>query len=299
MHILVLGASGMLGHKILMKLAGKHELAGTVRTIRDSLKNTLCKLKDISIIEGVDAFDFKTVRTAIETFKPDAVINCVGIVKQLDAAKDRYTSIAINAFLPHQLEKLSAEKNFRLIHFSTDCVFSGIKGPYSEENQSDVHDLYGQTKYLGEVSGAKSLTLRTSIIGREINPPYTGLIEWFLAQDGKAANGFTGALYTGLTTNAMADLVDAIPTKNPGLRGLYHVSADAINKHDLLAIVRDIYGLKIDLKPDDLFHCDRRLDSTRFRTETGWAPMGWAEMIKAMHDEDKILYGMEGHRNCT
>lgn len=293
MRILVLGASGMLGHKIMLKLSRTHEVTGTLRKPNDALA-TLLSATTAQLETGVDVFDLGTVRNVIDKHKPDAVINCIGIVKQLKEAYDPIFSITINSLFPHQLEKLAGEFNFKLIHFSTDCVFSGAQGPYTEDDLSDVHDLYGQTKHLGEVKGANALTLRTSIIGREINAPYTGLIEWFLAQSGQI-NGFTHALYTGLTTNAMADVVAEILTRHTNLSGLYHVSADEISKYELLKIAQEEYRTAVKINGDNNFKCDRRLDSTNFRQKAGWTPKSWPKMIHEMNVEDSTLYKIESN----
>lgn len=295
MRILVFGASGMLGHKIMLKFAKKYDILGTLRKPNDRLA-VLLKNTRASLEPGVDAFDDDSLRRVIKSFKPDAVINCIGIVKQLKEANDPYVSISINALLPHRLEIFSQEFGFRLIHLSTDCVFSGNNGPYVEGDLSDVSDLYGQTKHLGEVSGKHSLTLRTSIVGRELDEPYTGLFEWFLAQNGKpSVKGYKYALYTGLTTNHMADVIEHILFKNDALRGLYHLSSNEISKLDLLNMLKAEARIDVNILPDNEFHCDRRLDSTRFRNETGWHPPLWQEMIHDMMDEDRDLYGIIDH----
>lgn len=289
--VLLFGASGMLGHKILLKLKDRFALTGTLRKPCEPLSQLL-KDTNVALETGIDVFDQAKVRALIERVQPDFVINCIGIVKQLKEAKDPYISISVNALFPHQLERMGQEFGFDLIHFSTDCVFSGTKGPYTEDSQSDVSDLYGQTKYLGEVRSGRSLTIRTSIVGQEIVSPYTGLFEWYLSQPhDSSVKGFTGALYTGLTTNAMADLVGTLMEKGNTLpvHGMYHVSSDFISKFDLLNIVRDERG-GATLTPDDVFHCDRRLDSARFRTDAAWVPPSWQEMVRSMFREDDALY---------
>ncbi len=289
MRILVLGASGMLGHKIMLKLSRDHDVVGTVRKTNETL-SALLKNTNATIETGVDIFDIQSLTKVIEKLEPDTVINCIGIVKQLKEAYDPYISITINALLPHQLERMANAFGFRVIHFSTDCVFSGARGPYTEDDNSDVHDLYGQTKYLGEIKGTNALTLRTSIIGHEINAPYTGLLEWFLAQSG-SVNGFVNALYTGLTTNAMADLVESILTNHKNLHGLYHASSDEISKYDLLHIIKDVAAIDTQIAREENFKCDRRLNSNRLRQHTGWQPLTWGEMINRMIQEDRDIYG--------
>ncbi len=286
--ILIIGATGMLGHKLALKLSKHHTFTASVRSsVTDIFKPHLSDT--LSIIEGVDAFKPETIENAIKSVKPDYVLNCVGIVKQLAEAKDPVTSITINALFPHQLEKLAETHNFKLIHFSTDCVFSGQQGPYNQDDPSDVNDLYGMTKYLGEVKGPNALTIRSSIIGREFTNP-TGLIEWFLSQRGKTVKGFTGALYTGLTTNTMADLIAYIIDKKPELSGLYQVASDEISKFDLLGLVNEIAGTGTTIDKDEAFFCDRRLSGIEFHNASGWKAPKWPDMLKTMFDEDRAYY---------
>lgn len=288
MRILILGAAGMLGHKLLLKMSKKWDVLGTVRKDNPTLSK-LAEANGFDVKDGVDALDLESVTTIVTEYKPDVVINCIGIVKQLEEAKDPYLSIAINAMFPHQLQKLAGEEGFRLIHFSTDCVFSGKSGPYSEEDETDVSDLYGMTKYLGEVKGPNALTIRTSIIGHEINKP-TGLVEWFLLKKGGEINGFTKALYTGLTTNAMADVVIDVIENHKDLSGVYQISSDEVSKYDLLQIINEQENCDVTINPHDDFVIDRRLDSGVFRETTGWKPPSWPEMVKTMFTEDAVYY---------
>jgi dTDP-4-dehydrorhamnose reductase len=284
MRVLVLGASGMLGHKLLQRLRGKFEVAGTVRSAEPDrmVREALPRLK---FYAGVDAAGPGEIARAIDDWRPAAVVNCIGIVKQAPEAHEPIPSISVNSLLPHQLHRLTAERGIRLIHFSTDCVFSGRHGPYGEDDIPDPRDLYGRSKLLGEVAGRGALTLRTSIVGRELRQ-HRGLIEWCLRQRGRRIKGFAGALYSGLTTSAMADLVGDIIGAHPGLDGLWQVSAAPISKFDLLQIVNRVYDLGIEIDRDEDFVCDRRLDSTRLRELTGWQPQPWPDMIDAMRGEE-------------
>lgn len=283
MKILVLGANGMLGHKLLQRLTVGHEVWGTVRG-NPSAAPQIPGVDPAYLIGEVSALEIESLRRVLETVQPSAVLNCIGIVKQIDAAKDAVTSITINALLPHQLAQLCAQTGSRLIHFSTDCIFSGRAGPYQETDQPDATDLYGRSKLLGEVDRPGCLTLRTSIVGRELRRG-TGLFEWFFTQRGKAVRGYRHALYTGLTTLAMADVVRMVLEFHPGLSGIWQVGADPIDKCSLLELVNRIYDLGIPIDSDETFHCDRRLDSNRFRTLTGWSPPSWEAMVEAMHTD--------------
>lgn len=280
-RVIVLGAAGMLGHKLLQRLRSHYEIAGT---IREPLPDAgLCRvLQGIRLYPDVDASDLAALQRAIEDWDAQVVLNCIGIIKQTKAANDPLTSIAINSLLPHQLARLAAARGAKLIHFSTDCVFSGHRGNYVEDDVPDPVDLYGRSKLLGEVTAPNALTLRTSIVGRELRG-HLGLIDWFLSQRGRRISGYVHALYSGLTTIAAADLIGWLIRTHPKLEGLWHVSSEPISKFDLLQIVKRVYGLDIDIAPDEAFVCDRRLNSTRFRKCTGWRPASWQDMIAGMH----------------
>ncbi len=281
MKILVLGATGMLGHKLMQSLSVGHRVWGTVRVPAEQAP-AIPGIDPSQLVGEVQATSLPTISDVIKQINPDAVLNCIGIVKQIDAAKDAVTSITINALLPHQLAELCAHSGASLIHFSTDCVFSGRHGPYQEYDQPDAMDLYGRSKLLGEVERPGCLTIRTSIVGRELMRG-TGLFEWFFSQQGKGVRGYRHALYTGLTTLAMADVVRLVLEFHPGLSGIWQVGGDPIDKCHLLELVNRVYNLGVQIEPDETFHCDRRLDSSRFRALTGWSPPSWEAMIEAMH----------------
>lgn len=281
MKILVLGATGMLGHKLLQRLSQGHQVWGTVRRTPESAPE-IPGLDRSRLIGGVQAGDLGSIRAAMDATAPNAVLNCIGIVKQIDAAKDAILSIGINALLPHQVAALCAERGARLVHFSTDCVFSGSAGPYRETDNPDPKDLYGRSKLLGEVEQPGALTIRSSIVGRELQRG-TGLFDWFFANRGGQVRGFRHALYTGLTTGAMADVVRLVLECHPDLSGVWQVSADPIDKLSLLQLVNRVCDLGIRIESDETFHCDRRLDSSRFREATGWRPPSWQSMIETMH----------------
>jgi dTDP-4-dehydrorhamnose reductase len=229
----------------------------------------------------VDAERFDTVVHALEETRPDVVVNCVGVVKQLPLAKDPIVSITVNALLPHLLARACGEAGIRMIHIGTDCVFSGEKGNYLESDLPDATDLYGRTKLLGEIDTPRCVTLRTSIIGHELSRRH-GLIEWFLAQEG-CVRGFARAVFSGLPTVELAGIVAERVIPNEGLTGLYHVSTAPISKYDLLRLVMERYGKRIRIDREEAFVCDRSLDSSRFREATGYQPPTWPEMVSRMH----------------
>jgi dTDP-4-dehydrorhamnose reductase len=289
MRVIVLGAAGMLGHKLLQRLRAEHDVAGTVR---DSAPNVGLRqvLPGIKLYPGVDAADRSSLARAIDDWQPRLIVNAIGVIKRSKVPSDPLPSIAINALLPHQLAQMAAACGARLLHFSTDCVFSGRRGNYVEADEPDPVDLYGRSKLLGEVRAPNALTLRTSIVGRELRG-HLGLIDWFLSQRGHQINGYVRALYSGLTTLAMADLIAWLIRAQPELQGLWQVSAEPISKFDLLQLVKRVYRLDIEIAPDAVFVCDRRLDSTRFRTHTGWRPPSWEDMIAAMHRDEATYAG--------
>lgn len=282
-RILVMGGSGMLGHKLLQHFNDGFDVYSTFRGNRMH-GSGLGWISEDRLIGNVSAQDFDSVIRAFAIAQPEFVINCVGIVKQDSAAKDPCQSISINALFPHRVAQLCSTSGAHLIQISTDCVFSGRKGYYTEADMPDPIDLYGHTKLLGEVTGGNCLSIRTSIIGRELSGS-NGLIEWFLNQRGKKVKGFRKAVFNGFTTGVLAGIIAEIITGHADLSGLWHVAADPISKYDLLSLVREIYGLDIEIEPDDDFVCDRSLDGRRFRKKTGLVAPAWDEMIKDMSED--------------
>ena len=175
-----------------------------------------------------------------------------------------------------------------MITISTDCVFDGKKGNYKESDIPNAVDLYGRSKNLGEVTEGNALTIRTSIIGRELQTRY-GLVEWFLSNQGRKVNGFSNAVFSGFPTEVFGDILGQIITKYKNLQGLYHISSDPINKFDLLKFVKEAFEANIEIVEFSDFEIDRSLDSTKFKNETGFKPKSWEEMIKIM-SEDKTRY---------
>lgn len=280
MRVLVLGGGGMLGHKLVQTFRDEFDTWATLRGPFASYERYGI-FDAAKTVSGVDVLTFETVADAVARVRPDAVINCVGIIKQLPTADDPVLSLTINSLLPHRLHALCVERGARLIHFSTDCVFNGRKGMYTEDDPSDALDLYGRTKFLGETSGPGALTIRSSIIGRELSTA-SGLVEWFLSQRGRRVEGYTRAIYTGFTTSAMARIVRRILVGHPDLQGSLQVSSEPINKYDLLVLLREAYGVDVEIAPGDRVEIDRSLDSTRFRALTGFVPPAWPAMIGDM-----------------
>jgi dTDP-4-dehydrorhamnose reductase len=276
MRILVLGGDGMLGHQLLKSLSSRHEVKVTLRQ-NLAVYQQYGLFVESNSYAGIDVRSFARISEVMADFQPDAVINAVGIVKQRIEAKESIPSIEINALLPHRLSVLCRVAGVRLIHLSTDCVFSGKKGNYRENDPPDADDLYGRSKYLGEVHESHCLTLRTSIIGYELSRKKS-LLEWFLSQTG-TVKGFTGAIYSGFTTKEMSRIIEMVLLKNTDAHGLYHVTSDPINKYDLLLLFRDKFDKDIEVVRDGDFVCDRSMDSARFRRDFDYVPPTWDAMI--------------------
>jgi dTDP-4-dehydrorhamnose reductase len=281
--LLIFGGDGMLGHQLLRQLSARHDVRATLHQPLAAYAAHRWFTPE-NVIDRVDAGDAGRLNEVIGIVAPDAVINCIGIVKQRPDAKSPIPSLEINALLPHRLLESCSRVGARLIHFSTDCVFSGRTGGYRETDTPDPPDLYGRTKLLGEVEGAPGLTLRTSIIGLEL-ARRTGLIEWFLAQQG-AIKGYRGAIYTGLTTLEMARLVGRLLEQHPALHGVWHVASAPITKYDLLVELSAKLGrTDVSIAPDDEFSCDRSMNADRFQAATGYTAPSWDQMLTELADE--------------
>lgn len=283
MTALILGGSGMLGHKVWQTFAPRLETYATFRGNAEEYQS-FGIFDESRAVGEVVAENFDSVARAFGVVQPDVVVNCIGIVKQDASAKDPIPSIAVNSLFPHRLAEFCATRGTRLIHLSTDCVFSGRKGNYSEDDLPDAVDLYGRTKLIGEVANEGCLTIRTSMIGRELKSAH-GLLEWFLSQRDGRVRGFKRAIFSGFTTRALAEVIGKIIVEQPELNGVWHVAAEPISKFDLLTLVKQTYGLATEIEPDETFTCDRSLDGSRFRETTGIQAPSWVEMIKAMRDD--------------
>ncbi|WP_374334986.1 dTDP-4-dehydrorhamnose reductase family protein [Leeia sp.] len=279
MRVLVLGASGMIGSAMLQTLCSSNdwEVIGSVRapmapaSLGGERTHWVC---------GVDLTSTDHMARLFQEAKPDVVVNCAGLTKHLPGGNDPIPALTLNALLPHRLAMLCGLAGARLIHVSTDCVFSGKKGNYSENEQPDALDVYGKTKHMGEVAGPGLVTLRTSTIGHERGSRF-GLLEWFLAQ--QQCKGYRKAIFSGLPTLEFARVVRDLVIPNTTLEGLYHVGAEAIDKDTLLRLIAKVYHKQVEIETDDLVNIDRSLDSTRFTDATGYRAPAWPDLIEAMH----------------
>lgn len=280
MKILVLGVTGMLGSAVFKVLSSKYEVWGT---LRDS-KGKLFFADDVHkrLIPGVDVLKQDELVTVLSDIRPDVVINCIGLIKQLPNAKDPLVALPINAMFPHRLARLCGLIGARIVHISTDCVFSGDKGLYVESDSPDASDLYGRSKHIGELTDySHCITLRTSIIGHELGSR-ASLIDWFLAQKGQV-KGFKKAVFSGLPTVELARVIGNFVLPNTKLSGLYHVSASPIDKYSLLLLVAEVYGKNIDIVPNESFQIDRSLDSSSFKDSVGYESPSWMQLVEDMY----------------
>lgn len=282
MKILVLGASGMLGHRIWFELSKSYEIAGVIR-------NELPIGHNLKKIFLDDVTNFEELRNILDEFKPDLLLNCVGLIKQAPTNNSSLQNIMLNSVLPLKLTEICKSLNCRLILFSTDCVFSGTKGMYVENDFCDADDVYGRSKKLGEVVNEDHvLTIRTSIIGRELRG-HGSLVDWFLKSHGNV-KGFKNAIFSGLPTKYLANVIDKFVIPDSSLCGLYHISTDPISKYDLLNLIKDHLNLDKEILPQFDFKIDRSLNSDRFRNRTGFHPLTWNQLIPEIFPED-IPYG--------
>lgn len=280
MRLLIVGITGMLGNTLFRYFSQQPGIIafGTVRDGR--AKSRFGPAHCDAIIDGVNAEDFDSITSAFALTKPDVVINAVGLIKQLQSSKDPLSALPLNTLFPHRLARLCAVAEARLVHISTDCVFTGSTGNYVETDLPDAVDLYGRSKLLGEVDYPHAITLRTSIIGHELASA-NGLIGWFLSQQG-VTRGYTRAIFSGFPTIELARIIDRHVVPQPKLHGLYHVASSPISKHDLLQLTATTYNKLIEIIPDDTLVIDRSLNADRFNKATGYQPPSWPELVRAM-----------------
>ena len=281
-RILVIGANGMLGGSVFRYLTRnpKFQVLGTVRS--PVAKDALMRQGFDNIVSNLDVVDLSGVASVIREFEPDYVLNCVGVIKQLDQAKSPIALVRLNSLFPHQLAQECEQAGAKLIHFSTDCVFSGKVGGYHESDVPDAADLYGRSKLLGEIAYGPNLTLRTSIIGHELSSAHS-LVDWFLSQSGQV-NGYRRAVFSGLPTVCVAEFLEKY-VFGTRLRGLLHLASSPIDKYSLLSLINDAYSLEKDIVPFDEFEIDRSLSSTSLTAATDFKCPAWPELIKKMREE--------------
>jgi dTDP-4-dehydrorhamnose reductase len=277
-RVLILGASGMLGHKLAQRVSQDRE---TFCAVRKKCSHCQPFFESCRLIEGIEAESADSIAHAVEIAQPDVVVNCIGIVKQLDSVANRAHDISINSVLPHQLASLCESGEAKLIHISTDCVFSGKSGNYSERDIPDALDFYGRSKVLGEVNYANNLTLRTSFIGQQLHGSH-GLLEWFLSNKNGVVRGYSKAIFSGLSSGALAEIITNVVLEQPELTGVLHVASEPISKLELLRQINEIFDLKIEIIPDSQLVIDRSLNGNLFKQLTGISVPGWSAMIEQL-----------------
>lgn len=282
--VLIMGCTGAIGHVLLKKISLRSDL-DVYGTARESEKLSEWFAPELvkRIYSNIDVHNIDSVLSVMNEIQPSTIINCIGIIKQILTGSDSIEAITINSLWPHRLAMLCKLRGVKMIHFSTDCVFSGNKGNYNESVIPDPVDLYGRSKCLGEVEYPHCVTLRKSIIGHELKGGY-GLLEWFLSQEGRV-RGFTNAMYSGITAHELVRVIVDYVLPNEGLRGIYHVSSSVISKYDLLHLIAKRYGKVIEIESCDDVRLDRSLDSDKFKDATGYRTPSWQEMIDQMYDD--------------
>ncbi len=273
----------MLGHKLVQIWKDKYDVWATVRGNFENYKKYQIFDRK-KTFENIDVGNIDSIETIVKKIQPDVILNAVGIIKQVNDSKDIIKTLNINALFPHQLEEIANNYNVRLICISTDCVFDGKKGSYTEDDVPDADDLYGKSKNLGEVVSQNCLTIRTSIIGRELQTKHS-LVEWFLSNEGEKVKGFNNAIYSGFPTIYLAEVLENIILNFKNLSGLYHISSEPINKFELLQLIKEAYKIDIEIEEFEDFRIDRSLNSSKFRKATGFSPPAWKEMIQTMADD--------------
>ncbi len=282
MKILILGGTGMLGSMLFKRLCNdsRYDVYATIRS--EKLLKYFDRDVVGKIINNCDIDNHEKLNDVISVLNPDAVINCIGLIKQVYSATDPIEMIKLNALFPHQLERIASTYNARTIHISTDCVFSGDVGNYSEDDLPDALDIYGRSKSLGELRGEKSITLRTSIIGHELEGQ-RGLLEWFLSTRG-ICDGYTKAIFSGFPTIILSEIIANTVLQMPEMSGIYHVASSPISKYDLLKLIAEIYSKTIDIHPSGKLVINRSLNPTKFNQLTGYKAPEWREMIETMYN---------------
>ncbi len=284
MRLLIFGITGLIGSSVFRVLSDDsvYEVYGTCRNDKDK---HFFENKE-KIISSIDVFSIDAIQALINNIRPNVIINCIGVTKHLPQISNYATTITVNSLWPHELAKLADDIGAKLIQVSTDCVFSGRFGNYSETDIPDAVDLYGRSKILGEVIYNNHLTVRISTIGHEISTTY-GLLDWFLSQK-KSCKGYSQAFFSGLPSIYFAQILSQFILPRPDLQGLYHISAEPIDKFSLLKLIALQYGKKIHIEADESVVVNRSLNGSKFSDETGFLSLKWPELIKLMAETNGI-----------
>ncbi len=291
MKVLILGGAGMLGHQVLLKLKAEFGAKNVACTLRKKKEHydRFGIFKGAVVFDQIDVLNFSKILEVLEKLKPQYIINCIGLTLRKQELGEMEKCIQINSMLPHRLATWGGSNNCKVIHFSTDCVFDGKKGNYSEKDIPTAEDLYGQSKFLGELNYSNALTMRLSIVGREIEGK-TELVEWLLSQKGKTVKGFSKVLYSGLTTNVVASEIVKIMKQQPDISGTYQLASEIISKYELLKILNDVYQNQTEIQEKSDYVSDKTLNCDRYSVATGFKKPSWKEMILEMKQQEKVRY---------
>ncbi len=289
MKLLILGGSGMVGHSLVRKLSRNHEVFCALRKNQkfESVNFFDNVIKESNCIFIEDINEHTNLKNIIENLSPDILINCIGVIKQRNNADNLSNMIKINALLPQILNEICKQNKVKLIHLSTDCVFSGDKGNYKEIDNPDPIDKYGESKLLGEINdGGDALTIRTSFIGPELFNKKS-LFEWIKSQKNREVEGYDNAIYSGLTTNVFSRIIDEVIKEHLYLSGVWHISSNPISKYDLIQKINHKLNLNIKINRNSSFQCNRSLNSSEFIKKTKIIIPSWEEMINELYEDEK------------
>ncbi len=288
MRILILGASGLIGHKLLQVLGNRFdEVYGVLHHEAPEIATPALFNKETCHF-NVDVLDAHKIKSIIRQVEPDVILNCAGITKRRPEINNPLSAIGLNALFPHKLAHWAKALNCRVIHFSTDCVFDGETGNYKEDSLTTARDIYGRTKAMGEIQYDHTLTIRSSFIGREISA-FSELLEWFLAQQGKTIKGYTNAYYSGISTLVMSEVVGDIIEFHPELSGLRHLSCmEPISKCELLCLARDAFDVDVNIIRDGHFSNNPTLDSDRLNSEIKLSIPTWRQMMSDLAADNEL-----------
>jgi len=278
MRICILGAGGMLGHMLVRVLSETHDVYGTSKQEWSATASLAKFLNKEKWIAGVDAKDITTVSALFRAHEFDVVINCIGVVKQRGHRTSEEEMVEVNAHFPHKLLSICDAFGARLIHISTDCVFSGNKGNYVETDNPDPVDIYGSSKLAGEIVDDHNLTIRTSHVGRELTN-FTSLFEWILSNRGKKVVGYSNVIYSGLTTFSLSVVINSLLTTGSSINGLVHVASNPIDKFKLITELNNRLDLDINVEIDKSVVLNRSLLSSDQITQLGIEIPSWDQML--------------------
>ncbi len=281
MKILLIGANGLIGYNIFRNLIKSKEF--NIFLLVRSKKNINNFYRSFHFDKLIELKEFKNtslLESFLKELKPSIVLNCAGITKHSPNIKNISEVLYINSIFPRNLSEICSALKIRLIHLSSDCIFSGSSGMYKDKSFPDANDLYGISKALGEIDKENHLTIRTSTIGHEAQTSY-GLLNWFLKQ--KECKGYKNAIFSGPTTLELSKILKDLIIPNQHLSGVLNISSDPIDKYSLLKLIKDTYSLDTVINKCSEVRINRSLNSEKFRTMTNYSVKSWGNMIREMY----------------